>query len=300
MAIPRRTLQYLPQCSISLSDRSRSVIMILSLRSQHTQAAQALTTPRQRYGAFLLASATALLTAAPSFYEALWPLAWVALVPLFVALREASPKRALLLGWWAETLMYWVGLLAHWHYGTLWLHYGAFECVLLCHHRPGQWHTAGAFCVVAATDRRSTYPWWVRLLLPQRAPHYVAFDYLYPRVFPWYLGFLQLLGLPFIQIADIAGVHGVTFVLVLCNTVVATFIRILGSQSAQGVASWAWGVPASSCSRAGMASGVCSSSPAAMQRASPLRVALYSSPTAACTRSGAVLIARRSLTCSLV
>jgi hypothetical protein len=69
-------------------------------RSQHAPTAQALpATPRQRVIAFLLAAAAALLTAAPSFYEALWPLAWVALVPLFVALRAASPKRTLLLGW---------------------------------------------------------------------------------------------------------------------------------------------------------------------------------------------------------
>src|SRR5919199_6775834 len=88
------------------------------LRSQPAQTAQALlATPRQRCSAFFLASATALLTAAPSFYEALWPLAWLALVPLFVALREASLKRALLLGWWAETLMYWVGF--YWLIGTM-------------------------------------------------------------------------------------------------------------------------------------------------------------------------------------
>ena len=88
------------------------------LRSQHAQSAQVLpATPRQRVIAFLLASATALLTAAPSFYEALWPLAWVALVPLLVALRAVSPKRALLLGWWAETLMYWVGF--YWLIGTM-------------------------------------------------------------------------------------------------------------------------------------------------------------------------------------
>src|SRR5262245_36848272 len=43
-------------------------------------------------------------------------------------------------------------LVAHWHHGALWLHCGVFEGVLFCHHRPGQWHTAGAFCVVAATD----------------------------------------------------------------------------------------------------------------------------------------------------
>jgi apolipoprotein N-acyltransferase len=62
----------------------------------------------------------------------------------------------------------------------------------------------------------------VRLVLP--ACTYVAFDYLFPRVFPWYLGFLQLPGLPFIQLADVAGVHGVTFMLVVCSTVVVAYV----------------------------------------------------------------------------
>lgn len=194
------------------------------LRSQHPQAAQALpATPRQRGRAFLLASATALLTAAPSLYEALWPLAWVALVPLFVALREASPKRALLLGWWAETLMYWVGF--YWLIGTM-VRYGFIAVpVSVCFFAIiglGNGIRLGLWAWWLRRTERATHPWWVRLLLP--ACTYVAFDYLFPRVFPWYLGFLQLPGLPFIQIADIAGIHGVTFVLVVCNTAVAAFI----------------------------------------------------------------------------
>src|SRR5215813_11328505 len=191
------------------------------LRSQHAQALPA--TPRQRVIALLLASATALLTAAPSLYEALWPLAWVALVPLFVALREASPKWALLLGWWAETLMYWVGF--YWLIGTM-VRFGFIAVPLsVCFFAIiglGNGIRLGLFAWWLRRTERVTYPWWVRLLLP--ACIYVAFDYLFPRVFPWYLGFLQLRGLPFIQLADIAGVHGVTFVLVVCNTVIAAFV----------------------------------------------------------------------------
>jgi apolipoprotein N-acyltransferase len=194
------------------------------LRSQHAQAAQALpATPRQRCIAFLLASATALLTAAPSFYEALWPLAWIALVPLFLALRAASPKRALLLGWWAETLMYWVGF--YWLIGTM-VHFGfiavPLSVLFFAIIGLGNGVRLGLLAWWLRWTEHSAHPWWVRLLLP--ACTYIAFDYLYPRVFPWYFGFLQLPGLPFIQIADIVGVHGVTFVLVLCNTVVAAFI----------------------------------------------------------------------------
>ena len=170
--------------------------------------------------AFLLASATALLTAAPTLYEALWPLAWVALVPLFLALRGASPKRALLLGWWAETLMYWVGF--YWLIGTM-VHFGFIPVPLsVCFFALiglGNGIRLGLFACWLRWTERLAPPWWVRLVLP--ACTYVAFDYLFPRVFPWYLGFLQLPGLPFIQIADVTGVHGVTFVLVVCNTVVA-------------------------------------------------------------------------------
>src|SRR5262245_6452294 len=204
------------------------------LRSQHAQAAQALpATLRQHCIAFLMASATALLTAAPSLYEALWPLAWVALVPLFVALREASPKRALLLGWWAETLMYWAGF--YWLIGTMVrsgfiavpLSVGFFAIIGL-----GNGIRLGLFAWWLRQTERSTYPWWVRLLLP--ACIYVAFDYLFPRVFPWYLGFLQFPGLPFMQIADVAGVHGVTFVLVVCNTVIAAFVLHPGEPERAG------------------------------------------------------------------
>lgn len=86
--------------------------------TQPTPLAQAPpSTARQCIVPMLLATATALLTVAPSFWDALWPLAWVALLPLFLALREASPGRALLLGWWAETVMYWVGF--YWLIGTM-------------------------------------------------------------------------------------------------------------------------------------------------------------------------------------
>src|SRR3989442_6861903 len=92
--------------------------MKIMRHAQHIPSIQAFpTTARSRFVPVLLASATALLTVAPSFWDALWPLAWVALLPLMLALREASPGRALLLGWWAETLMYWVGF--YWLIGTM-------------------------------------------------------------------------------------------------------------------------------------------------------------------------------------
>lgn len=177
----------------------------------------------QRCVPFALASATALLTAAPSFWEYLWPLAWVALVPLFLALRDASSGRALLLGWWAETLMYWVGF--YWLVDTM-VVFGFISVPLSLLFFAiiglGNGVRLGLVTWWLRRTAHAASPWWLRLLLP--ACTYVAFDYLYPRVFPWYFGFLQLPALPFIQIADLTGVHGVTFMLMVCNTTVAMLV----------------------------------------------------------------------------
>jgi apolipoprotein N-acyltransferase len=194
------------------------------LGSQSAQPSQGpAAASRQRVIAFLLASATALLTAAPTLQDALWPLAWVALVPLFLALRDASPRRALLLGWWAETLMYWVGF--YWLIGTM-VRFGfiavPLSILFFAVIGLGNGMRLGLFAWWLRWTERSANPWWVRLVLP--ACTYVAFDYLFPRVFPWYLGFLQFPGLSFIQIADVVGVHGVTFMLVVCSTVAVAWV----------------------------------------------------------------------------
>lgn len=68
----------------------------------------------------------------------------------------------------------------------------------------------------------NTGPWWYQLFLP--ACTYVFLDYLYPRVFPWTLGATQLDATWLIQIADITGVHGITFLLVAVNVVVTTVL----------------------------------------------------------------------------
>jgi apolipoprotein N-acyltransferase len=81
----------------------------------------------------------------------------------------------------------------------------------------------------------SAHPWWYRFFLP--ACVYVTLDYLCPRVFPWYLGFTQLPVLPLIQIADITGVHGITFLLVAGN-VVGTVLLPHTTQPPRVARSW--------------------------------------------------------------
>jgi len=227
----------------------------------------------RRWVLCLLASATALLTAAPSFWESLWPLAWVALVPLFVALREVSPRWALLLGWWAETLMYWLGF--YWLIGTM-VRFGfipvSLSLIFFAIIGLGNGVRLGLCAWWLRRTERLETPWWLRLLLP--ACIYVAFDYLFPRVFPWYLAFLQLPGLPFIQMADITGVHGVTFLLVVCNTVVAAFVPHCGQPERAVRRMMGAGLVGLLLLQGGYGLWRMHQVSAAMQQATPLRLAL--------------------------
>ena len=174
--------------------------------------------------AVLLASLAGILTVSPMLYEPLWPLAWIGLAPLFVALRGVSAARAFALGWWMETLMY--GLGTYWLVNTM-VDFG---------HIPLPLSLVFFVIVVTANGvRMGLFAWWVRqtqtgdsswwysLLLPPLA--FVALDFLFPRVFPWYLGFLQYPALPLIQMADLTGIHGVSFILVLCGAGAAAFVR---------------------------------------------------------------------------
>ena len=180
-------------------------------------------TPPQRWRDFLLATVTALLIAAPVFVESLWPLTWIGLVPLFLALRDVSPQRAFLLGWWAETLMIWIGF--YWLVGTM-VRFGFIplpvSLLLLGVIGLGNGIRMGLFSWWVCHSLASVQPWWYRFLLLPCV--YVTLDYLFPRVFPWYLGFTQFPAIPVIQIADVTGIYGITFLLVACNVVCTTFV----------------------------------------------------------------------------
>ena len=189
--------------------------------------------PSRFAAAILLASLAGVLTVSPMLYEPLWPLAWIGLLPLFVALRGGSAARAFALGWWTETLMY--GLGTYWLVNTM-VDFGHIPLPLSL-----------LFFVIVATAngvrmglfawwvwrmQTSESPWWYRLMLPACA--FVALDFAFPRVFPWYLGFLQYPALPLIQVADLTGIHGVTFLLVLCSVGGAAFVSARQSPAGAG------------------------------------------------------------------
>ncbi|MGQ4810421.1 Apolipoprotein N-acyltransferase [Candidatus Entotheonellaceae bacterium PAL068K] len=157
----------------------------------------------------------------------MWPLTWVALIPLFLALRQASAGRAFLLGWWTETVAIWLGF--HWLIGTM-VHFGyiplPMSLVLFGLMGIGTGVRLGLFTWWLRCTTGLNTPWWYRLLLPACA--YVTLDYLYPRVFPWLLGMLQFPATLLIQVADLTGVHGITFLLVVGNTTGASWLPYPG------------------------------------------------------------------------
>ena len=149
-------------------------------------------------------------------------LAWIALVPLFLALENLTVRKSFWLGWTTGTV-YFLGTV-HWVTNTM-IHYGklpavvSYPIMLLFVVYLGLYVAAFAALFVFL-KRRTTFPaalsapaLWVSLELLRT---YALTG------FPWAaLGYSQYLSLPVIQIADTTGVYGVSFLIVLVNVAVA-------------------------------------------------------------------------------
>jgi apolipoprotein N-acyltransferase len=170
-----------------------------------------------------LLSGVTLILAFPNFNLEI--LAWVGFVPLFWVIRKKSPSQAAFLGWLAG-FAFFTGLLP-WIYYVL-SNYG---------HLPGP---VSVFFLVLLTAYLALFfsafaflLRWVQtktdlpeiLLAP---PLWVSLEYLRGVLFsgfPWALmGYSQFLTLPMVQIADITGVYGVSFLIMLMNV---AFFRVL-------------------------------------------------------------------------
>lgn len=152
-----------------------------------------------------------------------WPLAFVALVPLLFVLEDAKPKRGFWLGWL-------VGFVTNMG-GFWWISHvlGSF----------GQMPAAVAWSLAALNAayqglQFAIFGWLFCKLRPaDGARHsilrvamiYTAIEFVFPMIFPWYYANSQYRFLPIIQLADLAGVSGVTFVLLLFNGAVYETIR---------------------------------------------------------------------------
>ena len=162
---------------------------------------------------------------------------WAALVPLLALATIRSPRTAFLWGWASGTLFF--AVLLRWLQFTFqvysaipWpLMYGP---VLLLAAYCGVWTGAVAWAVSWLTARRSA-----ALALALAPFLWVAAEWLRGHLFggfPWgTLGYSQYLRVRVIQIAELAGVHGVSFVLVAVNAALAGCVVLRWRQALAGV-----------------------------------------------------------------
>lgn len=149
-----------------------------------------------------------------------WWLAWFALVPLLLAVRHLSPKNSFFVGFLAGlahylTLVYWLAYTMS-TYG----HLPNYLCVLILLLLSVYLALyAGVFSM--ALVRLSPNPYLCLLIGPLL---WVSLEYIRTHLitgFPWELvGYTQFSQLPVIQIADIFGVYGVSFVILFGNAAI--------------------------------------------------------------------------------
>jgi len=159
-----------------------------------------------------LAVLAALFLAAPYLWPPLFPLAWLAFVPFFwIVLRADSWRRSFLWGWLA-------GFLTH-IFGFFWLIYtirvfGEFpypiSLVIFLIYAALQGLQMALFAVLVKQTGLGPLG-----LFP--ALFWVAIEFWFPLLFPWYLANSQLLLLSFIQSADLVGPYGASFLVMWFN-----------------------------------------------------------------------------------
>lgn len=171
----------------------------------------------RRYKTLLAILSGVTLTAAFPPGNGPW-LAWVALVPLLISLRGEPFRRAFRLGLIAglahsATLIYWVTIVMG-KYGNLPFPWSLGPLLLLCIYLALYPALFGGLLVLARAD-------WHRPLFA--AFLWVALEYLRSKAltgFPWcLLGYTQYENGLLIQLADLTGVYGLTFLIVLTNVV---------------------------------------------------------------------------------
>jgi apolipoprotein N-acyltransferase len=139
----------------------------------------------------------------------LWPLAFVALVPLWLAVREGSGRRAFLLGWLMGFLIYVGGF--YWVTTTLrdfaYMGWPATLALLtlMCLYgglSVGLWAAAAV-----SLGRRTRLP--ALLVAP---PLWIGVEHLWPLIFPWHLGGSLHGAGTLAQAADLGGMSGLSLV----------------------------------------------------------------------------------------
>jgi apolipoprotein N-acyltransferase len=150
----------------------------------------------------------------------LWPLAFVALVPLFLALAGQKPKHGFWLGWTAGfgmtiTGFYWLGYTLEVFSGfpqpLCWL----FQAIL-CGYQAGR---IGLFGWLAARGEKRGWGRGVTLALA-----FAASELLFPLLFPWFYGATVHQIIPLLQLAELGGPIAISLVLLGFNYAVAELV----------------------------------------------------------------------------
>lgn len=150
----------------------------------------------------------------------IWPLGFVALVPLIVALRGQSPRRGLWLGWVSGFAMTTTGF--YWLLEMLRVFSGfptvlcALFMGLLCAFQAGRMALAGW---LSARAERRNWPFGLCF-----ASAFAASEFIFPLLFPWYFG-ATVHGQPWLlQLAELGGPIAVGLVLVAFNLALSELV----------------------------------------------------------------------------
>ena len=150
----------------------------------------------------------------------LWPLAFVALVPLFLALAGQRPKHGFWLGWTAGfgmtiTGFYWLGYTLEVFSGfplpLCWL----FQAIL-CGYQAGR---IGLFGWLATRGEKRGWGRGLTLALA-----FAASELLFPLLFPWFYGATVHQVIPLLQVAELGGPIAISLVLLAFNYAVAELL----------------------------------------------------------------------------
>jgi apolipoprotein N-acyltransferase len=180
---------------------------------------------------YVLASISGLLLIASFPRWDLFILAWVSLVPLLYAVRGKDAAQGCILG--AVTglvfnlgLVYWVTV-SMTTYGKMNAALSVLVLILLAAYL--SLFIGGPVWCSCYVERRQGIPVMATLPFFWTASEYTKSWFL--TGFPWEsLGYSQFLALPVIQIADITGVYGISFLLVLANGVIVVLLESIAQK----------------------------------------------------------------------
>ena len=174
---------------------------------------------------YLLAVVSGALYALSFPQPGLWPLAWVAFIPLFLACRHKSPGRAFRLGFVTGLagfggVLYWINIVVA-KYGHLPWWVTVFVFLMLVSYL--SLYPAAAACLTRWTEERGVTPLLVFPLAWTSLEYLRSFAF---SGFPWAtLGYSPFRVLPLIQVADISGVYGLSFLIAFANVVLFLALR---------------------------------------------------------------------------